>query len=90
MVEAHIVNRKGAVKAENISTEVLELLNNGIIETVNLTEWLAIDHLHLIETQFSDLGIPNHITIKILDQIKNQKKPSTMNIHKSSWENNLQ
>ena len=39
-----IKNRKGAQKAVDIPSEVLSLLNTGSIETVNLTEWLAIDH----------------------------------------------
>ena len=37
-----IKNRKGAQKAVDIPSEVLSLLNLGSIETVNLTEWLAI------------------------------------------------
>lgn len=79
MVEPQILNRKGALKAKNIPTEVLELLNNGKIETVNLTEWLAINHIQLIKTNFSDLGISNSITGKVLNEIQKQKKPSTMN-----------
>jgi len=47
-----ILNRKGARKAEDIPVKVLELLNNGKIETVNLTEWLAVDHLKLIENGY--------------------------------------
>ena len=39
-----IKNRKGAQKAVDIPSEVLSLLNAGRIETVNLTEWLAVDH----------------------------------------------
>ena len=39
-----IKNRKGAQKAVDIPAEVLSLLSAGSIETVNLTEWLAIDH----------------------------------------------
>lgn len=79
MVELQILNRKGALKAENIPTEVLELLNNGKIETVNLTEWLAVNHIQLIKTNFLDLGISNPNTEKVLDEIQKQKKPSTMN-----------
>ena len=39
-----IKNRKGAQKAVDIPSEVLSLLNTGRIETVNLTEWLVVDH----------------------------------------------
>lgn len=78
MVKPQILNRKGALKAENIPTEVLEYLNNGKIETVNLTEWLAVNHIQLIKTNFSELGISNQIIKNILNEIQKQKKPSTM------------
>ena len=42
-----IKNRKGVQKAVDIPSEVLSLLNEGRIETVNLTEWLAVDHSQL-------------------------------------------
>ena len=45
-----IKNRKGAQKAVDIPSEVLLLLNTGTIETVNLTEWLAIDHSQLVKS----------------------------------------
>jgi len=77
-----ILNRKGARKAEDIPNEVRTLLNRGEIETVNLTEWLAIDHLELIQTVFSQLGIEKDIVEQISAEIKSQKKPSTMNTTK--------
>lgn len=45
--------RKGAVKADNIPVEVMEALNQGIIPTVNLTEWLAVDHRQLFMHVFA-------------------------------------
>ena len=45
-----IKNRKGAQKAVDIPSEVLSLLNAGRIETVNLTEWLAVDHSQLVKS----------------------------------------
>jgi len=77
-----ILNRKGARKAQDIPKEVLELLNDGKIETVNLTEWLAIDHLNLIKTCFSEIGISEENITSISEKIKAQKKPSTMNTTK--------
>lgn len=77
-----ILDRKGARKAQDIPKEVLDLLNIGKIETVNLTEWLAIDHLKLIETNFSEIGISTQNTKLILEKIKSQKKPSTMSTTK--------
>ncbi|WP_109829869.1 DNA alkylation repair protein [Reichenbachiella versicolor] len=77
-----ILERKGARKAQDIPAEVLELLNNGKIETVNLTEWLAIDHLILIKAIFTDLGISSDKVKLITEEVEAQKKPSTMNTTK--------
>jgi len=81
-MKKEIINRKGARKAQDIPKDVLALLNMGKIQTVNLTEWLAIDHLKLIETNFLEIGISKE-NIKLISQkIKAQKKPSTMNTTK--------
>lgn len=45
--------RKGAIKASDIPNEVLNALNNGSIESANLTEWLAVDHKMLMESVLS-------------------------------------
>jgi len=78
MTEA-IKNRKGAQKAVDIPLEVLSLLNVGRIETVNLTEWLAVDHSQLVAAVFPALGIDKNIIEELVCQINQQKKPSTMN-----------
>ena len=74
-----IKNRKGAQKAVDIPSEVLSLLNAGRIETVNLTEWLAVDHSQLVKSVFPTLGIDKNIIEELVCQINQQKKPSTMN-----------
>ncbi|SQA77573.1 DNA alkylation repair enzyme [Capnocytophaga ochracea] len=74
-----IKNRKGAQKAVDIPSEVLSLLNAGSIETVNLTEWLAVDHSQLVKSVFPALGIDKNIIEELVCQINQQKKPSTMN-----------
>lgn len=56
-----IINRKGARKATDIPSEVLALLQKGEIETVNLTEWLAIDHLILLENVLKELELQQFI-----------------------------
>lgn len=81
-MNTEIQNRKGARKAQDIPSEVLELLNNGEIETVNLTEWLAIQHTKLIKTVFPKLGVQQDIIDLITLEIESQKKPSTMNTTK--------
>ena len=74
-----IKNRKGAQKAVDIPSEVLSLLNAGRIETVNLTEWLAVDHSQLVKSVFPALGMDKNIIEEMVSQIHQQKKPSTMN-----------
>ena len=74
-----IKNRKGAQKAIDIPLEVLSLLNAGRIETVNLTEWLAVDHSQLVVSVFPALEIDKNIIEELVCQIHQQKKPSTMN-----------
>lgn len=81
-MKAEIINRKGARKTQDIPKEVLDLLNVGKIETVNLTEWLAVDHSKLIQHNFGEIGISENITKIITEKITNQKKPSTMNTTK--------
>jgi 3-methyladenine DNA glycosylase AlkC len=44
-----LLSRKGATRTADISAEVLEALNSGLISTVNLTEWLMVDNLKLLE-----------------------------------------
>ncbi|WP_312389023.1 DNA alkylation repair protein [Chryseobacterium sp.] len=41
--------RKGARSIKDIPQEILEQLNQGKMETVNLTEWLAVDQKILLE-----------------------------------------
>ncbi len=77
-----IINRKGARKAQDIPAEVLELLNQGRVETVNLTEWLAVDHLKLIKAVFPKVGIEQDQIHLISKKIESQSKPSAMHTTK--------
>lgn len=56
-VDGEIIQRTGARRAEDIPPEVLGLLHCGELETVNLTEWLAVDHEKLLGRIIRDLGL---------------------------------
>jgi 3-methyladenine DNA glycosylase AlkC len=45
----NLENRKGATRISDIPKPVLEGLNTGTLESVNLTEWLAVDATALLE-----------------------------------------
>lgn len=70
-----ILKRKGVRKAEDIPTEVLQLLNTGQLETANLTEWLAVDQLKLLELILNDMGKGNDFN-SFAEPIRVQKKPT--------------
>lgn len=44
-----IIKRKGARSSKDITAAILDQLNQGEIETLNLVEWLAVDQRKLIE-----------------------------------------
>lgn len=52
-----ILNRKGARKVNEIPKEVLQLLQQGKVESVNLTEWLAINHIELLKNVLPSIGL---------------------------------
>jgi hypothetical protein len=54
---AEIKARKGAVRISEIPTVVRELLNAGVIESVNLVEWLAVDQATLLQKVLPKLGL---------------------------------
>ena len=68
--------RVGARSIAQISPEVLERINRGELETANLTEWLAVDQVALIQHQFHLLGRDAYLP-HLLAEIRDQKKPST-------------
>lgn len=77
MVSEEIKNRKGARKTQDIPANVLKLLNQGKIETVNLTEWLAINQVDLIGSTFPKIGLEGSMAA-IIAVVEEQKKPTTM------------
>ncbi|MBP1989788.1 DNA alkylation repair protein [Paenibacillus eucommiae] len=57
MITDEILQRKGARKVSEIPDEVVSLLHKGHLQTVNLTEWLAVDHTILLQNVLSELGL---------------------------------
>ncbi|MFC3769189.1 DNA alkylation repair protein [Paenibacillus sp. GCM10012303] len=66
---ATLLERKGARKAGDIPEQVIELLNRGRLETVNLTEWLAVNHVVLLQHVLAELGLERY-----LDMMRNGLK----------------
>lgn len=71
LVSEEILNRKGARKVSDIPDEVLTLLNQGRIESVNLTEWLAVNHISLLKNVLPSIGLENKLE-SILSEVVNQ------------------
>ncbi|MHA7965424.1 DNA alkylation repair protein [Paenibacillus sp. CAU 1782] len=81
------VNRKGPVRASEIRPEVLQLLNSGQIETVNLTEWLAVDHFRLLGTILNEVGMGLHAEPMLLEteRIKGQSTMKAIPLVAEGW-----
>jgi len=62
--------RIGARKVSEIPPELLQLLQQGQLETVNLTEWLAIDHITLLLHILDELGLEQY-SVAMLSGLKN-------------------
>jgi len=57
----HLLGRKGAARIALIPPEVLEALNEGLVPTVNLNEFLALDLPRLARTVAIQIGLdPGH------------------------------
>ncbi|PEI87073.1 DNA alkylation repair protein [Bacillus toyonensis] len=62
-----ILNRKGARKVNEIPKEVLQLLQQGKVESVNLTEWLAINHIELLKNVLPSIGLKNSLECIVVE-----------------------
>jgi len=76
-VPPEILSRKGARTTATVPTEVLELLNAGLIESVNLCEWLIVDHAKLADTVFQQFGW-NDLQPDIEAALNSLKTPTAM------------
>ncbi|MEW7292035.1 DNA alkylation repair protein [Aquimarina sp. 2304DJ70-9] len=75
MIPERILNRKGARSLKDLDQEVINYLNQGLIETANLMEWLAVDQLKLLQTILEDLGKADWYD-SFYEAVSAQKKPS--------------
>lgn len=71
--------RKGARAIKDIPAEILEQLNKGEIATVNLTEWLALDQITLLENILINLKRDRYID-SIKEEIESLKKQTVNTI----------
>ncbi|MBE1555977.1 DNA alkylation repair protein [Sporosarcina limicola] len=76
-ISEEILHRKGASKAINIPKEVLVLLNRGEIESVNLTEWLAVNHIFLLRNVLPTLDF-DHESEFIVAEMEQQSVETGM------------
>ncbi|MFE5473652.1 DNA alkylation repair protein [Bacillus safensis] len=76
-ISEEIINRKGARKGSDIPHDVLILLNQGEIESVNLTEWLAVNHMTLLQHVLPSLGLDDHLDY-VSSEVAKQKSESGM------------
>lgn len=68
--------RKGARSFNDLDQTIIDSLNRGEIESVNLTEWLAVDQRLLLES-FLNQYDRNHYLDPILTEIDKLKKQSS-------------
>lgn len=71
--------RKGAQRISEIPPDILDALNAGKIESVNLVEWLAIDQRILLETVLPKLGLRAAVQPS-LDAIARLSKATQMQV----------
>ncbi|WP_267402028.1 MULTISPECIES: DNA alkylation repair protein [unclassified Chryseobacterium] len=74
--------RKGARSVKDIPQEILEQLNQGKMETVNLTEWLAVDQKILLENLLKQNDRLDYLQ-PILENINTLKKQTVNTINEA-------
>ena len=74
-ISQEILKRKGALKVTNVPADILQLLNHGLISTVNLTEWLAVDQENLCKVFFETMDKPHYFEW-YKKELSKQKKPT--------------
>lgn len=74
-IPQHILGRKGPRSSKDLDPEVLEFLNEGMTETRNLIEWLAVDQQVLLGLTLNQIGNHNWYPT-FVEAISQLKKPT--------------
>lgn len=75
-ITKEILNRKGPRKTADLHPDILALLEKGLIETVNLTEWLAVDQLKILKKVLEERSLQTYWP-HFEKVINAQKKPTS-------------
>ncbi len=65
--------RKGSRRIKDIPPQVLRDLNEGVIESANLVEWLAVDQIALLQKVLTQLRRPDYAGT-VLERVRKLKK----------------
>ncbi|MFJ7736523.1 DNA alkylation repair protein [Lysinibacillus sp. NPDC097287] len=77
VVNEAILNRKGARKTSDIPNEVLMHLHQGLLESVNLIEWQAVNHQALLKSILPSFNLEENLTF-ILSEMEKQNAETGM------------
>lgn len=72
-IEPTILNRKGARSTSDVPEDVLQLLNQGKLSSVNLIEWLVVDQFMLAQHILEKLGY-GHLLPILQNKMATEKK----------------
>lgn len=75
-----ILQRKGARKISDMPDKVVKLLHKGQLQTVNLTEWLAVDHIVLLQNVLYKLGIEQRESESIIQRLNELNETKIMKL----------
>jgi len=78
-IDSAILNRKGARSTSDVPENVLDLLNQGKLSSVNLIEWLVTDQTKLAQHVLPTLGY-EHLLPILQNNVAEEKKPTTKKV----------
>jgi 3-methyladenine DNA glycosylase AlkC len=72
-----ILKRKGSTTTAGVPAEVRKLLDAGLLQTVNLSEWLVVDQIALSKVVFTEFGWPLDLAPSV-DALKTRTTPKVI------------